>query len=219
MRHVLPAGRTPSRHTAEFLIAAGVRTGRLVTGVDWCPREVRFVHHRPATTAEHERFFRAPVRFATGENALILADSTLCLPCVAADPALASLLDRYAHEHMPTDASRETISDRVRSLLVASLRDGEPSASAVAARMKMSVRTLNRSLAADGTTYRRLLDQLRRDIASRSLADPHSSIAEVAFLLGFAESSAFYRAFRRWTGQTPAEYRARVRDLTPSRRR
>lgn len=67
----------------------------------------------------------------------------------------------------------------------------------------MSVRTLNRTLAAEGTTYRALLDQLRHELATRHLADDRISIAEVAFLLGFS----FYRAFKRWTGRTPVEFR------------
>jgi AraC-like DNA-binding protein len=75
----------------------------------------------------------------------------------------------------------------------------------------MSVRTLHRSLAAEGTTYRELLDQLRCDLATRHLADDRISIAEIAFLLGFSEISAFHRAFRRWTDRTPAEFRAEPR--------
>jgi AraC-like DNA-binding protein len=75
----------------------------------------------------------------------------------------------------------------------------------------MSVRTLNRGLAAEGTTYREVLEQIRRELASRHLANAQSSIGEVAFLLGFSELSAFHRAFKRWTGQTPAEFRRRNR--------
>jgi AraC-like DNA-binding protein len=71
----------------------------------------------------------------------------------------------------------------------------------------MSVRSLGRGLAAEGTSYRELLDQLRRETAARHLADDRVAIAEVAFLLGFADLSAFYRAFKRWTGRTPAEFR------------
>jgi AraC-like DNA-binding protein len=71
----------------------------------------------------------------------------------------------------------------------------------------MSVRTLNRLLAAEDTTHRELLDAVRRDEAARHLRGDHLSIAEVAFLLGFSELSSFYRAFKRWTGRTPAQFR------------
>jgi AraC-like DNA-binding protein len=80
----------------------------------------------------------------------------------------------------------------------------------------MSVRTLNRMLAGEGTSYRHLLDQLRHELASRHLANPHISIGEVAFLLGFSELSAFYRAFKRWSGRTPAEFRQSVRTARAS---
>jgi AraC-like DNA-binding protein len=100
------------------------------------------------------------------------------------------------------------MSDRVRGILTLLLRDGEPSASITASRMKMSARTLNRALAAEGTSYRAILDQLRHELACRYLADSRLSIGEIGFLLGFSEISAFYRAFKRWTGQTPAVFRA-----------
>jgi AraC-like DNA-binding protein len=209
LRHVVPGGFAAPRQTAEFLLAAWVRTGRLVTGVDWSPVEIRFAHPRPADASEHERIFHSPVRFSAGENMLAVSHTTLSLPCIAADAALASFMDRYAGQHMPAQQGEApSLSDRVRDRLGAQLRDGRPNATAIAASMKMSVRTMNRMLAAENTTYRAVLDQLRCELASRYLADPRTSIGEAAFLLGYSELSAFYRAFKRWTGLTPAEFRA-----------
>jgi Arabinose-binding domain of AraC transcription regulator, N-term/Helix-turn-helix domain len=180
LRHALPGGFAAPRQSAEFLLAAWVRT--LVTGTDWRPVEVRFAHAAPASVEEHRRFFQAPMRFSAGENPLTVSEATLSLPCAGADPALASLMDRYAGEHMRRQASDDqSLSDRLRDVLIAELRDGEPSAARVATRL----------------------------MAVRHLANPRTSIGEVAFLLGFSELSAFYRAFRRWTGQTPAQFRDR----------
>jgi AraC-like DNA-binding protein len=182
VRHVLPGGFAAPRQSAEFLLAAWVRTGRLVTGVSWSPMDVRFAHAAPAVVHEHRRFFNAPIRFSAGENALTVSDATLSLPCVAADPSLASLMDRYASEHMHAAASESPrLSDRLRNLLESALGDGEPSAAAAARRMKMSVRTLNRTLAAEGTSYRAVLNQLRTEMAMRHLSNPRTSIGEVAF--------------------------------------
>jgi len=209
LRHVLPGGLAAPRQTAEFLLAAWIRTGRLVTDTDWSPLEVRFAHRCPADTREHERVFRAPVRFETGVNAVVIGLDTLALPCRGADPALAALLDRYASERMsPEAAAPPSAADRVRETIESELGEGEPSAARVAARLRMSVRTLSRTLAAEGTTYRALLDQVRFELASRYLSDPRASIGEVAFRLGFSELSAFSRAFRRRTGQSPAAYKA-----------
>lgn len=209
LRHVLPGGLTASRQTAEFLLAAWVRSGRLITGSHWCPLEVRFAHTAGANTDEHRRFFQSPVRFGAGENSVTVPASSLTLSCIGADPALASFMDRYAGERMPPHPPGvPAFADRVREAVIAALRDGDAGATAVAARMKMSVRTLNRTLAAEGTTFRVVLDRLRAEIACRHLADPRTSIAEVAFLVGFSELSAFSRAFKRWTGQAPARFRA-----------
>jgi AraC-like DNA-binding protein len=208
IRHVLPGGLAAPRHTAEFLIAAWVRTGRFVTGTDWSPLEVRFAHAAPLSTREHERFFRAPLRFTTGENALVVSEPTLALPCVQAEPALAAFFDRHAAEHTRhRRATPPSLPDRVRDEVRVLLRDSTPGATGVAARLKMSVRTLNRALAGEGTSYREVLNQLRHELACGYLADPHISTGEVAFLLGFSELSAFYRAFRRWTGTTPLAFR------------
>jgi len=208
LRHALPGGFAASRQTAEFLLAAWVRTGRLVTGTDWCPVEVRFAHAAPARFEEHRRFFRSPIRFSAGENAVTVSESTLSLPCVGADPSLAALMDRYAVEHMGSAVSESrSVADGLRRVLVSELGNGEPKAGTAAARLKMSVRTLNRVLAAEGTTYRAVLNQLRAEMAARHLANPRTSIGEVAFLLGFSELSAFYRAFKRWTGKTPLQFR------------
>ena len=175
LRHVLPGGLSVPRQTAEFLVAAWVRTGRIATDTDWSPAEVRFAHPAPAEVREHARFFRAPVRFSTGENALALPESVLTLSCVGADPALASLVDRHAEERIRINPPMFTLADRVNgTALQALLRDGEPSAVRVATRMKMSVRTLNRTLAAESTSYRELLDHLRQELATRHLGDPRA---------------------------------------------
>lgn len=208
LRHEMPGGLAVPRQSAEFIVAAWVRGGRAVTGQDWSPHEVRFAHPQPRDTGEHARFFRAPVHFATGENALILPVALLELPCVGADPALLAVLDRYAADRLELAPRSTHLADRARAGLAEELRGGEPSVERLASRLKMSVRTLNRALAAEQTSYRKLLDQLRRELAGRLLRDGRVAIPEVAFLTGFSELSAFYRAFKRWTGQTPAEFRS-----------
>ena len=151
------------------------------------------------------------MHFAMGENALVLPAPLLETPCVRADPALVAVLDRYAAERLEQAPRTSSIADRVRSALGDELRGGEPTAARLATRFKMSVRSLSRLLAAEGTSFRELLDALRRDLATRHLAADQLSIGEVAFLLGFSELSSFHRAFKRWTGRTPAEFRQEFR--------
>ena len=211
LSHHLAGGLAAPRQTAELLLAAWVRAGRVVTGTKWSPAEVRFAHRAPRDSRDHDRFFGAPLRFAAGENALVLPAALLDLPCRRTDPSLLSLLDRYAADRLDGPLAT-TIADRARAALSEQLRAGNVTAHGLAARLNVSVRTLHRSLASEGTSYRRLLDQLRLDIAARHLLDDRMSVAEVAFLVGFSELSAFHRAFKRWTGRTPLTFRAEARE-------
>jgi AraC-like DNA-binding protein len=97
----------------------------------------------------------------------------------------------------------------VRRVLMSRLARGESDIELVARELAMSSRTLQRRLAAVGLSYHELLDRARRETAERSIADSSLSIGEVAYLTGYSEPAAFYRAFRRWTGVTPQVYRVR----------
>jgi AraC-like DNA-binding protein len=127
--------------------------------------------------------------------------------CLSADSGLVAVLDRYAVDRLNRAPRTNSAADRVRTLIADELRGGNPTAARIATRLKMSVRTLSRLLAAEDTSFRDLLDGVRRELAIELLAGEEASIAEVGFLLGFAELSSFHRAFRRWTGRTPAEFR------------
>ncbi|MGH9200389.1 MAG: AraC family transcriptional regulator [Vicinamibacterales bacterium] len=210
LSHRLAGGVAAPRQTAELILASWVRAGRVATRTLWSPAEVRFAHHAPRDSREHERYFGAPVRFAAGENALVLPAALLDLPCGRTDPSLLSILDRYAEDRLLVPRAA-TFADRARAALSEELQAGGVRAQGLAERLKVSLRTLHRSLAAEGTSFRRLLDQLRLDIAERHLLDDRMSVAEVAFLVGFSELSAFHRAFKRWTGRTPVTFRAERR--------
>lgn len=211
VRHVLPGGLAAPRHSAEFLVASWLRVGRLITASNWAPAEVRFAHARPRHLGEHRRLLGTRVRFGAGENSLRMTRGTLDLPCIGADAALASLLDRHVAQELRREGQLEStsVADRTRAVIDERLRDGPPTVASVAACLRMSVRTLSRALAAEGTSFRQLLDQLRHERAVRLLARQNMSIGEVAFVLGFSDISAFHRAFKRWSGQTPVEFRRR----------
>ncbi len=205
LRHRLPGGLAVPRPSAEFLLTAYVRLGRIAAGRQWSPRQVRFAHARPSEVEEHERWFGAPLEFSGGENAVSIADEILDAACPSANPGLAAVLDRYAGDLLERLPRGSSASARVRAYLGQALSAGPVNVEQVAAHFKMSSRTLRRALRAEGTCYKELLDQLRRERALALLGEGRASIAEVSFLLGFADISAFYRAFRRWTGKTPRE--------------
>jgi len=211
LRHSLPGGRTVPRHPAEFLATVWLRFGRLITGSDWAPNAVYFAHVEPGDTSEHARFFDAPIRFASGRTAVHVPNSILDAENPRRDEGLLAVLDEYAASLLAVAPESPSVAGMVGERLSAAFQGGEaPTAGQVAGELHMSVRSLHRGLKAEGTTYRELVDQLRHERSAVLLADPRYSIAETGSRLGFSEISSFYRAFKRWTGQTPAEFRARV---------
>ena len=104
----------------------------------------------------------------------------------------------------------DSVVDRVQRVLSGVLGEGDASLGAVARKLRMSERTLQRKLAEESASYDALLDAMRHELAVRYLADRKIAIAEVAYLLGYSEPSPFHRAFKRWTGVTPSEARKRA---------
>jgi AraC-like DNA-binding protein len=195
------------RHANEMFIALVVRTVRELTGAKGAIRKVTFAHPAPPDISEHRDFFSCPIEFGRGENRVEFDRSLLDRPVEGCDEALLAVLDEQAERLV---GERRTPADglaRVREQVRLAIKDGQPSLERVAEALRSSPRTLQRRLADEGTTFNRLVDQVREDLARVYIADPRLSIGEVAYLLGFSEISAFSRAFKRWTGLTPAAFR------------
>jgi AraC-like DNA-binding protein len=193
----------------EFTLAVYVMAARRIAGgATFAPLEVRFRHTKPKDIARHKRIFGCPLHFSTHENALVLLREHVQMPLASADSGLAALLDRHAEEVLQKLGRRPTLIDRVRELVSRELSTGTLNADATGKRLGMSARTLHRKLAEAGSSYRAITDEVRRELALRYLGDPSLAVREIGHLLGFATSPSFHRAFRRWTGSTPAELRA-----------
>lgn len=208
LQHALPGGRPVPRHPAEFLVTLWIRLGRLIAGKAWVPNLVCFAHESPTSTSEHTRIFQSPIQFSSGRTAMHVPNAILDLENAKADTNLVAILDRYASTLLEQAPASETVGGRVRAQLLDALQSGIPAAEEVAQSLHMSARSLHRALQQEETTFRALSNQLRQEQAARYLTNTNIGIAEVGFLLGFSELSSFYRAFKRWTGVTPAEYRA-----------
>ncbi len=200
----------PRRQDTEMTLAAMAALGRMVTNTEVAPERVTFEHKPPADISEHERIFHCPLEFEAGSNQYFLKTAALALPIVKADPGLCAVLDRHAAELMGKYPREDSLRERVRNLIKNELSGGNASLDRLADQLGMSARSLQRRLRAEGTSHQELLDQMRRELALRYLREPEVAICEVAYLLGFSESSALHRAFKRWTGQTPSEYRRRL---------
>jgi len=206
-RYRLYSALEPPPPVTECVIAGAVVWTRQITGTELDPLEVRFAHARPRDTREHERIFRAPVRFGAGETAVVFAADALERPLVDANPGLLAVLEQHAGLLLQQLPRTDHFAHRVSDLIAADLRAGAPRLGRVAADLHMSTRTLRRRLRDEGTTGRRLVDELRCELAMGYLRRRGLGIGEVAFLLGFSDTSAFHKAFRRWTGRSPGAYR------------
>jgi len=197
------------RQQAEFSLTVFLSFCRTATGVDVTPLRVEFSHAAPADLSEQKRVFRCPMIFDKARNELVLPLHALELPLLSTNPGLCAVLEHRLEALLAELPPGETVVERVKRLIAAELCGGEPTAEVVARRMRATPRTLHRWLSAEGTSYREILEGLRRALAVRYLAEDGLAIGETAYLLGFSEASAFHRSFKRWTGTTPAQYRAR----------
>jgi AraC-like DNA-binding protein len=211
LEHTLGDRAAQSRHAAEFTLGCVVAITAQLTGAPVRPRRVELRHAAPTDVSAHLALFGCAPQFDAAVNALELDPEVLARTVTGADPALSAIILRHAEAVLATrpDPRASTV-ERVRHLLARTLGEGDATLAAVAAQLHMSERSLQRRLADEDRTFDAILDDLRRELALRYLADPLVSIAEIAFLLGYSEASAFHRAFKRWTGATPAEMRTRA---------
>jgi AraC-like DNA-binding protein len=175
--------------------------------VAFSPRGVALTYARPPDVTEHTRVFGAGVRFSQPYACLEFDRALLDLPLQGMDPNLAAVLDRFAQHRLEELPRPVDLVDDLSQRIGQALRGTIPDAATLARQMGMSARTLSRRLHERGLTYQEVVDQARRELALRHLLNKDLKVIEVAFLLGFSEVSTFYRAFRRWTGTTPAAYR------------
>lgn len=195
------------RHVAEFSAASVLVLARMVTRTKLQATAVRFRHPAPSRTTEHARVFGVAPVFDQPETEVELSPAAYDLAIPAAEPGVLTYLDAYARDvlaKLPDDAGLVSAVERA---IATAMSTGVPSIEVVASQLAVSPRTLQRRLDEAETSYQMLVDHVRRRYAERYLSDNRLSIAEVSFLVGFAEPSNFHRAFKRWTGETPAAFR------------
>jgi AraC-like DNA-binding protein len=196
------------RQIAEFSAASVVVLGRATTGRSLTASAVRFRHPSPGRLAEHVRIFGVAPAFDEAETEVELDVAVLDWPIADAQPGVLTYLDAYARDVLNKLPADDDLVSRVERAIASAMSRGVPDVEAVAIQLGMGARTLQRRLAEAETGFADLVDTVRRRYAERYLADDRLAISEVAFLVGFSDPSNFHRAFRRWSGSTPAVYRA-----------
>jgi AraC-like DNA-binding protein len=203
--------RTPPAES-EAVLAVLVRRGRELTGEDLLPREIRFAHAAPPDTRRHEAFFRCKVRFDCSAPEIVFGPRALDLAVRSANPGANRIIERYLRDLLARLPASEAFVERVRDTIARTMVTRRPTLEATARALHASPRTLQRRLAEHGTTYAKLVDAVRRDLAERLVREGRLSITEITFLLGFDHLSGFRRAFKRWTGRAPSRGRGQRLD-------
>ena len=200
-------GHPSTPHRVVGLLAANVSFGRWLVGAAYRPVMVEFEFDIPGEQEEYREFFACPVRFGRDGNRLRFAAAVGQLGIPNASEELLLLLSERAERLLRMLSHQSDIANRIASLLASQLTESLPDKSLIAAQMGMSERTLQRRLREEGTSYQAVLDNTRHYLARELLRNTGLSLAEVAARLGFSEPSAFFRAFRKWQGCTPGQYR------------
>jgi AraC-like DNA-binding protein len=187
-------------------MATTIHMCRLNFGADLKPKAVTFAHAEPPCASEYLALFKSPVYFSAARDSMTLYLADVDKHLAGTNPQLARLNDQVMIEYLGK-LDKDNIIDRVAGVIVDMLPSGGITDEKIAEQLNMSRRSLQRRLKEAGTTFRRLTEGVRKDLASTYVRDLDVELVEVAFLLGFSDQSAFSRAFKRWTGNTPSEFR------------
>lgn len=207
MLHRSGERRLGLRLSNEATLASVTSIIRQVTPHKFTPLEVHFKHSAPVTITAHEDYFGCPVYFRSETDALLVSSETLAQPNRLGDEGISRFLLNHLDAELKKFSEDQTLKQTVQDAIAQSLSEGVPKIAAVARRLGFSERTLQRRLSEEGLSFQKLAEDARRGLAEGLIVQSDYSLAEVAFLTGFSEQSAFNRAFKRWMDQTPAAYR------------
>jgi AraC-like DNA-binding protein len=205
---VLTESEAPAPASHELCFAVVARHAKAMLPGRFRVAEVRFSHVMSAARrAEYRAFFECDVTFGALHTEMLIDESVLDAPLPTADANLEAILVPLAAAQRGRASPHPLLTDQVRRALRAALTSDDAQLESVARRLGMTGRSLQRRLKDEGTVFQTIRDEMRRELADHYLGQ-EMSFAEISFLLGFSEPSAFFRAFKRWTGLTPLERRS-----------
>ena len=200
-------GRPGMLLSNEASMAAVDTISKEVSTTRFMPLAVYFKHAPRGAVSAYENHFGCPVHFETGRDALLVSKESIDAPNKLGDETISKFFDRHLEQELASLTNDDGLEQKVRSAVAAVLSEGVPTLSDIASELGIGARTLQRRLSDHGHSFQSVVDMARKDLAQRLLRETDYSLAEIAFLTGFAEQSGFTRAFKRWAGQTPRSYR------------
>ncbi|MFA7327246.1 MAG: AraC family transcriptional regulator ligand-binding domain-containing protein [Candidatus Kapaibacterium sp.] len=194
------------QHTVDGVLAFTIKEFYSLTRQKRNPIEVHLPWKRPKSENEYVRVFGCGVKYNQPEIAILLEKSYVEQPITTVDYNLLSILLKHAEEKSIQINKSKGFASIVKQSMIKLTRPEFPTIRQVSYHLNISSRTLQRKLKEEGLTYKEIIDELRKDFAISYLKRPDLSLREISYLLGYADTSAFNRSFKRWTGQTPKEY-------------
>ena len=179
----------------------------MLTNRDFAPLRMSFAHARNSELREIHRMLRCPVEFAQAADSWVLPQSVMELPIVSEDTRLLEVLEAHGDDLLSERGKTIGVRGLVENQLISVLSSGRVQTGVIAEQLGMSVRSLTRHLAQEGTSFSEVLDHLRHRLALRYLEDEHVALQQIAWLLGYSEIGAFNHAFKRWEGTSPGQAR------------
>ena len=198
-----------SPHQIESVLAAVVVFARWVTGSALRPQRVQLSQARIGPLAGYREVFQCPVDFEQAFSGVLLANAQLDAPLPQANAQLAQAHQQQAAARLAALSRQDGLEQTLRMWIASQLQGQAPARAQAARALGLSERTLARRMRAEGLSYSALLDGVRRDAALQAVAQTTRALSDIALALGYAEPSVFTRAFRRWTGATPGQWRSR----------
>lgn len=196
------------RQDAEFAITSVLRMLNLITSSTIRPIRLEFEHDRPTDLSVHKQVFQCPLYFNQPTNRILLPLETLHMPVVRGNERLYKALEPYLEREREERAVSDELLAQVTRMIAAEMSSGAPSLDEICEQLNLSRRTLQRRLKDHGIEYSALVEDVRRELALAYIKDSDYSMTEISLLVGYAESGSFTRAFRRWTGRSPQQYRS-----------
>lgn len=199
------------RQRLEYSLLTVATLCRWITRREVQALAVEFTDPDPADSTPYLRAFGCPVRFGQPRNRLLLTRADLDTPLLSRDPVLLDMHQRVIEARLVRLGNAST-AHRVSKEIIRRLHLGDPRREDVACGLAMTDRTLQRRLYDENTSFQQLLDDARRDLARKYLAESRYTLGQVADLLGFADQSNFFRASKRWFGVSPGQYRCSLQN-------
>jgi AraC-like DNA-binding protein len=186
--------------------ASIITMARIFGGEKNDPQEVTFCYPEPAEIGEYYGYFRCPVKFNATVSSISFSREVMDAPFSTANRELARSSDQILFE-LTQSLNKDDLISRLKLFIIDAMPSGAPSELDAAKALFLSVRTLQRNLSEIASSYKMVLNEVRRDLAEQYILDQTVPVTEISYLLGFSDVSSFSRAFKRWTGQSPLDYR------------